>query len=199
MAGIQYLQSLEDPSYGRFGAEISLYRVPYIIKNARLLADRGVLLETVPLLRQALEMISWSYVAFDEKTPENVDKLKAQNCIGTLKKIYPKAGRLYGYLSQFTHWGRSIHSYFIGVKEGKGAVLNASVEHRAISLALCLAVLDVFLETLRALYGTHSNELISTIQECLLWEKERNTFKYIEQIYSKTQLLEVHEVLDFVS
>ncbi len=199
MSGIQYLQSLEEPSYGRIGAEISLYRIPNIIRSARLLANRGLLLEVVPLLRQALEMVSWAYMAFNEDDQKIIDKLKAQHCVGSLKKIYPNAGRIYGYLSQFTHWGRSIHNHFIGIEEGRGAILNASVEHRAISLALCLTLVDVLLETLRALYANHSHELISNVQGCLAWETERNTFKYIEKISVKSQLSETRRILEFVS
>tara|TARA_B100000123_G_scaffold184648_1_gene137615 strand:+ start:817 stop:1773 length:957 start_codon:yes stop_codon:yes gene_type:complete len=192
MNGMQYLQSLKEPTYGRFGAEISLYRVPYIIKNARLLANRGVLLEAIPLLRQALEMIAWSYVAFRNGDANKVDNLKAQSCIGKLKEIYPNVGNIYGFLSQFTHWGRNIHTQFIGVKEGRGTVLQASIEHRALALALCLVLIDILVEVLRALYGSQSEELLKAIQSCTVKDTDRNTFVYIYRKYTLFLVFQIY-------
>ena len=41
------------PTFGTFGAEITLYRVPHSLDTGRLLSNRGLLLEVLPILRLA--------------------------------------------------------------------------------------------------------------------------------------------------
>ena len=131
------------PTFGTFGAEITLYRLPHSLDTGRLLSNRGLLLEVLPLLRLCLEMMAWSSVAFRMTDEERVVALKAQSCIPELKSFDPTAGRLYGYLSTFSHWGHVIHGHFLDVTPEQVSVLRASVRYRAMALALCLVILDV--------------------------------------------------------
>ena len=54
-----------EPSFGVFGAEFTLFKIPHAIDTARMLANRGLLLEVLPILRLSLEMSAWASVAFD--------------------------------------------------------------------------------------------------------------------------------------
>lgn len=65
------------PTFGTFGAEITLYRLPHSLDTGRLLSNRGLLLEVLPILRLCLEMMAWSSVAFHMKDEERVVALKA--------------------------------------------------------------------------------------------------------------------------
>jgi hypothetical protein len=87
------LHTADTTLFGVFGAEITLYRVPYAIEIARTLANRGLLLETIPTLRLCFEMVAWANVAFHIENDERVISLKAQNCISKLKDVYPTAGK----------------------------------------------------------------------------------------------------------
>lgn len=70
-----------NPTFGIFGAEFTLYRIPHAFDMARMLANRGLLLEVLPILRLCLEMMSWAYVAFPMRDENEIVALKAQNCI----------------------------------------------------------------------------------------------------------------------
>ena len=45
-----------EPSFGEFGAEITLFRIPHALDTARMLSNRGLLLEVLPILRLRLDM-----------------------------------------------------------------------------------------------------------------------------------------------
>jgi len=70
-----------------------------------MLANRGVLLEVFAILRLCVEMISWASVVFGLADDNAIAGLKAQTCITSAKIFYAPAGKLYGYLSKFAHWG----------------------------------------------------------------------------------------------
>jgi hypothetical protein len=46
-----------NPTFGEFGAEITLFRIPHCLDVARMLSNRGLLLEVLPILRLCLEMM----------------------------------------------------------------------------------------------------------------------------------------------
>jgi hypothetical protein len=97
------LHTQGDLPFGVFGAELTLFRLPHVLDTARMLSNRGLLLEVLPLLRMCLEMIAWARTAFYISDEDAVISLKAQSCVSSLKETYKSAGRLYGFLSQFAH------------------------------------------------------------------------------------------------
>src|SRR5436309_8677870 len=117
-----------------------------------MMSNRGLLLEVLPLLRLSLEMAAWAHTAFYISDEQKVVDLKAQSCISSLKTTYRSAGQLYGFLSQFSHWGHAVHSEFIDIDKETVSIVDASVRYRAMSLALCLVILDVVVEVVRKIY-----------------------------------------------
>ena len=188
------LHAAGELTFGVFGAEITLYRVPRSIDVARMLANRGLLLEVLPILRLCLEMIAWANVAFSLGDEDKIVALKAQGCISQLKQIYETAGKIYGYLSRFAHWGQVVHGEFISSDEEKVAVIHASARYRAMTLALCLVIIDVLVEAVRAIYGERSKSLILAVQDCEKPTSERMTFKMLAAIVEKTRLGEILEI-----
>jgi hypothetical protein len=156
--------SKENFTFGQFGAEITLFRCPEVVNLARMLANRGVFLEVLPILRLCLEMISWSAVANFISDEAKVKRLRAGACITKIKEIYGSVGKVYGYLSKFSHWEQEIHTYFLNIEAEQVAVIQASCQHRAMSLTLCLVILDIFVEVIRYLYSTSAGTLITSIQ-----------------------------------
>ena len=193
MKQLRLLQT-KHPTFGTFGAEITIYRLPHSLDTGRLLSNRGLLLEVLPILRLCLEMLAWSSVAFHMKDEARVVALKAQSCIAELKSLYPTAGRLYGYLSTFSHWGHVIHGHFLDVRPEQVSVLKASVRYRAMALALCLVILDVFVEVVRMLYPTRSDALISEIQGVIDRTNDRKTHRTLARIVDLTKLDDLQEI-----
>jgi hypothetical protein len=186
------------PSFGIFGAEITLFRAPHNLDTARMLSNRGLLLEVLPILRLCLEMIAWSNVAFHMRDEAEVVELKAQSCITEMKNVYRSAGKIYGYLSRFTHWGHEIHGRFLDFSEQQVGVLSASVRYRATALALCLVILDILIEVVRKLYPGRSNALIAEVQGVLDRNEERNTYRLISSVRELTGLDELSEIQAFL-
>lgn len=184
----------KDPAFGIFGAEITLYRLPHSLDTARMLSNRGLLLEVLPILRLCLEMMAWSGSAFHMQDEERVIALKAQSCISELKNVYPTAGKLYGYLSTFSHWGHVIHGQFLDITPQQIGVLKASVRYRAMALALCLVILDVFVEVVRKLYPVRSDVLIAQVQGVPVRNSDRKTHRMLASIVDLTELDDVREI-----
>ena len=103
MKELRNLQT-KHPAFGIFGAEITLYRLPHSLDTARMLSNRGLLLEVLPILRLCLEMMAWSSSAFDMQDEDDVVALKAQSCISELKNVYRTAGKIYIYMDISQHF-----------------------------------------------------------------------------------------------
>src|SRR5262249_43447701 len=179
---------------GVFGAELTLYKVPDGLDTARLLSNRGLLLEVLPILRLCLEMAAWSNTAFYLQSEDEIVALKAPSCISDLKNVYKSAGRIYGYLSKFSHWGHVIHGQFLDIRSEQVAVLRASVRYRAMSLALCLVVLDVFVEVVRKLYSERSHALVNKVQGGLEENNDRKIHRMLSSIVDMTGSEDLHEI-----
>jgi hypothetical protein len=184
----------ENLPFGVFGAEITLYRIPYALDMARMLSNRGLLLEVLPILRLCLEMMCWARVAFHIEDEDKVIDLKAQTCISQMKQNYRTVGRLYGYLSRFTHWGHVIHGRFIKLEKKQVSVLYTSVRYRAMSLALCLVALDVLVEVVKQIYGEEGNGLVLRVQGVLVNDATRKTHQYLSKIVEASGSADVREI-----
>jgi hypothetical protein len=185
------------PTFGVFGAEITLYRLPHSLDIARMLSNRGLLLEVLPILRLCLEMMAWSNRAFYMQDENEIISLKAQSCISEMKTVYKTAGKLYGYLSTFSHWGHVIHGQFLDINSQRVAVLSASVRYRAMALALCLVILDVFVEVVRKFYQDKSHALIVGVQGVFEQNSMRKTDLLLSRITEMTGLEDLREIRSF--
>jgi hypothetical protein len=195
---LKELHTQGDLPFGVFGAELTLYKLPDTLDVARMMSNRGLLLEVLPLLRLSLEMIAWAHTAFHIDDEQRVVNLKAQSCFSSLKAVYGQAGRLYGFLSQFSHWGHAIHGRFIDIEAGTVLVVQASVRYRAMSLALCLVILDVVVEVTRAIYGERSSTLVSKVQGVPCPDPSRKPYQYVSRIADVTGLGELQEIQSFL-
>jgi hypothetical protein len=189
----------EELPFGVLGAELTLYKIPYTIDIARMLANRGLLLEVLPILRQCLEMMCWANVAFHIREEDKVVTLKAQNCISRTKLAYEPVGRLYGYLSTFTHWGHVVHGHFLNFADDQVAVLKASARYRAMALALCLVLVDVLVGVVRQIYQEKGDTLATRIQGSLSRDRTRNAYQAVLRIAELTGLEDVRRIQSFLS
>jgi hypothetical protein len=194
MGELKKLHTQGDISFGVLGAELTLFRLPHALDTARILSNRGLLLEVLPLLRMCLEMMAWAHTAYYVSDNDAVVELKAQGCISSLKETYKSAGKLYGLLSQFAHWGHAIHGQFIDIDEGQVLIVEASVRYRAMSLALCLVMLDVYVEVIRKIYQGKSDALVSKVQGVSCPDPARNSCQYLSRIADICELGEVREI-----
>jgi hypothetical protein len=152
-----------------------------------MLANRGLLLEVLPILRLAVEMMAWSLAAFNLASEEQVKRLNAQRCLSKLKAAYPKAGEIYGYLSEFSHWRFVVHSSFLKIEGERVGVLSVSCQYRAMSLALSVVVLDLFIEVVRLLYGSQADTLVHNAQGTLSRDNSKSTHQALDKLTAFAQ------------
>jgi hypothetical protein len=195
--GLRALHTAE-PGFGRVGSEITLYKFPDVIDVARMLANRGLFLEVIPILRLAVEMTGWAICVHNSEDENYVANLKAQSCLSALKRIYPSAGRVYGYVSKFSHWEQAIHPFFLNIEENVG-LIRASCKYRAISSALCLVILDIFLEAVRCLYGAQAESLITAVQGIAEREATRAVSRLLDRVAETTSDEDIVEVRALLS
>lgn len=196
--GLKSLHTTDGITFGIFGAEFSLFKIPESLDSARMLANRGLFLEVLPILRSCLEMGAWAATAFFIGTEEQVVRLKAPTCISNLKSIYSTCGTLYGYLSRFSHWEFPVHSYFVNAASAGAAVIQASCRFRAMSLMLCLTILDVVLRVVGRLYATKADELIIDIQGTSIFDADRKTSVFLRKIAEFGQQPEFELIQSFL-
>ncbi len=195
---LRKLHTQGDLTLGVLGAELTLYRLPNVLDTSRMMSNRGLLLEVLPLLRLTLEMTAWAHTAFYLDGEEQVFQLRAQSCISSLKGTYASVGPLYGFLSQFAHWGHAIHGQFLHIEEGVTSVVMASVRYRAMSLALCLVILDVVVEVIRKIYAERSDGLVSKVQGVACPDPTRHSYRYVSEIADVCGLTEVRKIQSFL-
>ena len=188
----------ESPTFGVFGAEITLYRLPHALDIARMMSNRGLLLEVLPTLRLSLEMMAWAGAAFNIKDEAKVISLKAQSCMSEMKRFYKTVGKIYGYLSTFSHWGHVVHGRFLDFADDRAAVISASVRYRAMALALCIVILDAFVEVVREVYRERSDELVLGVQGALNRDNTRKTCRVLSQFAELTKLSDLREIRSLV-
>ena len=185
-------------TYGRVGADIAVLRAIDAIRNAKILANRGYLLEPIPILRLAVEMIAWAAAAFFFDDESRLDGLKAENCIRDAKKIYKPAGRLYGYLSMFSHWRRDIHRSFLVIKENQAGVITVSCLHRAMSLSACIIVVEFLLEVIIFKYQEHAMTLYSAVQNSESLSEECATRSALREIAGCVDEIQISDIISLL-
>jgi hypothetical protein len=195
---LRNLHTQGDLPFGVLGAELTLYKLPDLLDTARMMSNRGLLIEVLPLLRLSLEMTAWACTAFYIGDEQEVADLRAQSCISSLKGTYKSAGRLYGFLSQFSHWGHAIHGKFIEIEKETVSIVRASVRYRAMSLALCLVILDLIVEVVRKIYAERSHHLVSKVQGVAYPDPARKSHQYVSRIADMSGLSEIREIRSFL-
>ena len=195
-AGCVKAHQRETTSFGQFGADLTLYRLPGMLDTARMLANRGLFLEVLPILRMCLEMLAWANVSFYVSNEDDVVKLKANYCVSKLNNLYRSAGQIYGYFSKFAHWEHELHGHFLTIENEKIGVISTSRLQRAKSLLLCLIILDVWLEVLRKLYPAEAPDIILEVQDVSGRDKSRATYSLGSEILKACQnSSEIDEIL----
>lgn len=193
-ARLKELHTSEKFSFGQFGAEVTLFKLPETIDTARLLANRGLLLEAIPILRLCVEMLCWSKAVYNMSDESAIIALKPHACISKTKATYPSIGMFYGYLSKIAHWEQTIHGDFMHFEGDAISIVSASCKNRAMSLAICLTVIDILTEVVRAIYKDMASDLIFDVQGTLNRDKIRKTYVLTSEITELVQLPEFDQL-----
>lgn len=117
-----------------YHAELFLLRALTSLQAARRLINWGFFSEPLTILRSTLEQLAWAHsvgVAFNQKQLANPQPPK---CIGPFRTRFAAAGHLYGALSTFSHMDFQGQKHFVGLSEGRSAVVQQSTEFKFFGL-----------------------------------------------------------------
>ena len=114
-----------------------------------------------------------------------------------LKKIYETSGKVYGYLSKFSHWGHAIHHVFLDFDEDKASVIYSPIKYRAMCLSAILLLLDIFTESIKFVYGERSSEIVFDVQGPAANGPNRNALTAFKRIKELCKLAEIDEIGNF--
>ncbi len=112
------------PSNGVFGASLVLERLPISFFSAHFLYRLGNRYEAHAVSRLILEQLAWANAAYELDDIDAIKKIEPTKTISKLKKIIPKCGILYGYLSNKTHIDYASHIDFLRIENGQNVVLH---------------------------------------------------------------------------
>lgn len=134
----------EEPPIGTVMCDITFLRVAGAMKGFLTLANRGLLFESSAVARAMLEQIGWAIACRGISDDNVVKSTSASRSISSMKQFYPTAGNLYGWLSDYVHWGYEAHITVLGVKDGRLASVHASTLFKARALLLGLILGDCY-------------------------------------------------------
>ncbi len=133
----------QDGTLGALASGLALCRVPLSFQCLITNANRGYLYESMAVARHILELLGWAYAVRPLLTIEAAEAINPQKTIGKLNKFYPKAGKLYGYLSEHSHFMPHRHEQHVHILDSKVATISQSVLYKGYALALAIVLLDV--------------------------------------------------------
>ncbi len=94
---------------GQFIAEWTFLRIPFSIKFLLTCSNRGAFFESIAIARMILEQIAWA-AKIDRYTDiVTISGTSETKAIGSLDRVCPVAGRVYGWLSLHAHWAYKDH------------------------------------------------------------------------------------------
>jgi hypothetical protein len=132
-----------DPSLGSFGAAVTLMRLERSFFSAHILYQLGHKYEAYAVSRLILEQIAWAYSAYELNHLEDIKNLATTKCIGRLKQLNPKCGRLYGVLSKKVHIDYESHGEFLRVVDEDSVVLTTHFDFDEYAVVI-LFLADLF-------------------------------------------------------
>ncbi len=117
------IENLPD-RFGLVAAEAALFRLQTSFRAACVLCETRMGFEVFCLAKLILEQIAWAYAVY-EIEDELLYKVKPSNCINRLKRLYPRVGRMYGFMNDQAHMDPKTISDFTKVDaEGIRVVLR---------------------------------------------------------------------------
>lgn len=175
-----------DDKVGRLLSEWTFARTPFALKFFISCAHKGALYEPISIARMILEQLAWALAVRPAVDADVVQKTSAQSVIAELKKVNPRAGQLYGWMSSHSHWAYDAHIKSM-IHEPKFGLILASSEYKVVNFALSLVMAKMIVKSF--LYST------STIQDWNTFELSKNADGLLNEI---ALMLKDHEDIKFL-
>lgn len=142
---------------GLFAAEMALIRLDASFRSAILLIRHGYPFEAAAICRLILEQLGWILTVHGKTELDDIISVKPQSTIGRLKALLPKAGRIYGILSNQAHMDPKDNRHYVGYDSEKGsAVVRFYLPEETKIILNALRVLtDLYVSIVRYVSGDY--------------------------------------------
>ena len=144
-ATINRFNTRKGASAGEVFSNAALRRLKASYFAAGLMFRTGHLFEARTIARLFLEQVAWAYSVFSLKDVPAALRVSPTQSISNLKKILPKAGRLYGELSKETHISLEAHLRFVNLASDVPQVIFTHGEKSLMSGTVLLDLADYWL------------------------------------------------------
>ncbi|EHK9181975.1 hypothetical protein RFA54_004364 [Vibrio vulnificus] len=178
------------PTYGQFGASLALERLETTFLSAHICFQLGNSFEGYTLSRTILEQIAWAYTAAKSDDEDFVEKLQSTKSISELKKEFPKAGKLYGILSNLVHVGYNSHQYIITTHESGEYDVNLNYFDFLDFSLLILELADMFSIVWELSFYEHQAQLNSISSENKSLCEERKLQSIADKISAQFEAIQ---------
>ncbi|MDF1633348.1 hypothetical protein P0086_12470 [Mycoplana sp. MJR14] len=189
---VEELTHHEDGTVGRILAEFALLRQEFSFLQLLAIANRGALFEGLVVARMQIEQLAWICAVDREPDPEKARRIQAQSSLSKLKRIEPRVGKLYGYLSDHAHWSYGAHVRALLSKDERLGVLFASVYHK---IELYMVMLSICEVQMKVIFNIRASE-IGALAQAEQYEQRRKTIaREIEAFHKmlKSRLVNVKQ------
>jgi hypothetical protein len=140
-------------NYGTMIGGWTLLRVPFSIKMALMIANRGAIFECSSLVRSILEQLAWCHAIQNIDDITAIQKLSATNAMTNFKDVFSSAGKFYGWLSKYAHWAYDSHAQFFTADSDKIYHLFGNSQLKLRGYTAIFAVSEAQVAVLKMLAG----------------------------------------------
>lgn len=138
-----------ESSLGLVAADAALTRCQGAFWSIFCLTGRGYYVESMILARHIIEQVAWATSIYKMTDIKDIEKKQPQECIGSLKKVYPPAeevvGRLYGKLSSFAHLSAENRQEYLSRENNLLWIVNRSIKDSLRLLPELILTLDIYI------------------------------------------------------
>ncbi len=144
------LRNLPD-HFGLFAAGSALMRVEASFLAACVLCETRMGFEVYCLAKLILEQIAWAY-AVCEIEDESLYTVKPSNCINRLKRLFPRVGKMYGFINEQAHMDPKTLNEFTRVRDDGILVALRSADKCLLGSLCLLRLADMYGAYMEVIY-----------------------------------------------
>lgn len=141
-----------DVCLGEIVRDLTISRIPPSIRSAFSLADRGMIYESLVVIRMNLEQLVWASSISRLEERDSIVGMSVTKSIGKAAKEYAGVGKFYGWLSDHAHWAYDAHVKVISAENGQSITRIANSEFKAIAYAALCVFTNIFIAIIENIY-----------------------------------------------
>ena len=148
---------------GLFASQAALIRLQATIRSAIMLIHFGFHYESASIMRMILEQLAWVY-KIHSMVDDQIFAIKPSKCINDLKKIFPKAGKIYGSFSESAHIELEKTRQYVHVTDESVTIKFTTTEHSPYDAYALLSLADIYISMIEIVFADYLKNFKHTVK-----------------------------------